>query len=224
MGHARHHAHKRARGGRMEYTKDSNVNREAGSTKDSFGKGGRKHHGLHAHGGKSHPRADKKARGGATGFARGGTTHSPFSSAAIGNDAGRHPAHKDAHQPRADGGQVFARGGRTKRHAGIGHSKGGKSRPSPSHKHEYNFGHHQGSGHEEPLQRVHPPVHHKHGGPEKGYAHGGHVHHAGHGGHAAHHPHHDGHHHGHHGMHGSAHKAKGRKHRAHGGKVEKEDD
>lgn len=216
---AARHRHRASGGsmkGRMDYTSKSNVAPEAGDMKDSFRKGGRKHHGLHAHGGKSHPRADKRARGGSV-------THSPFSSAARGNDTGRFPKDKDGHQPRATGGQVFARGGRAKRHAGIGHSSGGKSRPSPSNKHEYNFGHHEGSGHEEPLQRVHPPVHHKHGGPEKGYARGGRAHHAGHGGHLAHHPHHDGHHHGHHGAHGS-HKAMGKKHRAHGGKVDKEDD
>ncbi len=195
----RHKSHRRAAGGSMrgrESFVTAPTEREAKSTKDKF-----KHGGLKAHGHKSKGRADRKARGGSTGFARGGATKSPFSSAAKGNDKGRFPSNADHHQPRAAGGAVaLARGGR----------------PHAGHKHEYNFGGHGGLGHEEGLQRSHPPVHHKHGGPEGGVGHGS-KHHAGHGGHKAHHPHHDGAHpaHGHH-----SHKAKGKKHRAHGGKVE----
>ena len=181
MAH-RHKAHRRAAGGNAMAGRTSFVNSsvegEAKSTKDKF-----KHGGLKAHGHKSKARADKKARGGASGFARGGATHSPFSSAAKGNDKGRFPSDADRHQPRAAGGRAFKRGGGVRPHAG--------------HKHEYNFGGHDGLGHEEGLQRSHPPVHHKHGGPEGGVSHGS-KHHAGHGGH----------------------KAKGKKHRAAGGKVE----
>lgn len=225
MAH-RHRAQERAKGGRtsmagrMNYTAKSNVSGEAGKEKDEFAHGG----GHKAHGHKSKHRADKRARG-------GGVTHSPFSSAARGNDEKRRPVDKDNHQPRAAGGAAFARGGRAKRHAGIGSKGHSGHRPSAGHKHEYNYGHHDGSGHEEGLARTHPPVHHKHGGTPHAatggtigaFAHGGHAHHAGHGAHHAHHPHHDGHHAGHHGIHGS-HKAKGKKHRAEGGKVDKEDD
>jgi hypothetical protein len=212
MAH-RHRVHRRAAGGRMEYTKDSNVQREAGRDVDDFRRGGKpKHHGLKAHGLKPRARADKRARGGSV-------THSPFSSAARGNDAGRHSKDKDGHQP-------YAHGGRVKRHAGIGHhAEGGKTRPSPFAKHEYNYGHHHGSGHEEPLEH-HLPVHHKHGGTPKHHATGGKAHHAGHGAHHAHHPGHDGIHHGHHttGGHHMHGKAPGRKHRAHGGKVDDDGD
>ena len=207
MAH-RHKAHRRAAGGSMkgrESFVSAPTEREAKSTKDKF-----KHGGLKAFGHKSKARADKKARGGASGFAkggasgfaRGGATKSPFSSAAKGNDKGRFPSDADRHQPRAAGGRAFKRGG------GV--------RPAMGKKHEYNFGGHGGLGHEEGLQRSHPPVHHKHGGPEGPVGHGS-KHHAGHGGHKAHHPHHDGAHpaYGHH-----SHKAKGKKHRAHGGKVE----
>jgi hypothetical protein len=227
--------HHRAGGGSMK-GRESFVTapseREAKSEKDSFRRGGR-HHGHKAHGHKAHGRADKRARG-------GGVTHSPFSSAAKGNDMGRHSAHKDHHQPRADGGAVgradgggvgaFKHGGRARRHAGIGgHMAKGGVRPSPFSKSAHNFGAHHGSGHEEPAM-LHPPVHEKHGGTahhRKTHE----VHHAGHGAHHAHHEHHDGHHHGHHSgahLHG-AHKAKGHKHRgahhrAEGGKVDDKED
>lgn len=213
MAH-RHKAH-RAAGGRRTSFVNAPTEKEAGNKKDSFKRGGHaKHHEHKAHGHKSKPRADKRARG-------GGVGHSPFSSAAKGNDMGRHSAHRDGHQPRATGGGVglktggsagFARGGRM---AGMGGTKGGgKTRPSPFAKSAFNFGAHAGSGHEEPLME-HPPVHEKHGG----RTHGNHshkVHHAGHGAHKAHHPGHGGHHKGHHGH--------GRKARAHGGKVDGEKD
>lgn len=227
MAH-RHKMHRRAAGGRMDYTANSNVAREAGDKKDSFKRGGRHIGKVHGH--KGHARADKRARG-------GGVTHSPFSSAARGEDMKRTPATKDKAQPRASGGGVTARaegggvgaaafkhGGRAKRHAGIGGHGGGEgNRPHPIHaKHMYNFGAHHGSGHEEPLEH-HLPIHHKHGGTAHHVGMGGEHHHAGHGAHKAHHPHHDGHHSGHHGKHGS-HKARGVKHRAEGGKVDKEGD
>lgn len=215
------HRH-RAQGGRRTSFVNAPIEHEAGSKKDQFKRGGR--HVGKAHGHKSKPSADKRARG-------GGVTHSPFSSAAHHEDVKRRAGAKDTAQPRAAGGAVaradgggvgaFAHGGRAKRHAGIGHhghGKKGGTRPNPIHaKHHYNYGAHNGSGHEEPLEH-HLPVHHKHGGT----AHHvgmkeGHVQ-AGHGAHHAHHQQHDGHHSGHHGMHGS-HKAKGRKHRAAGGKV-----
>lgn len=216
MAH-RHKMHHRARGGRTEMVR-SNVETEAGSKKDGFRRGGKaRHHGLEAHGRKPKARADKRARG-------GGVTHSPFSSAARGNDMGRHAEHKDQHQPRADGGGVFARGGRTKRHAAIGGTMGPSRRPSPFSRSHFNFGHHHGAGHEEPAM-THPPLHEKHGGTAHHRKTSEH-HHAGHGAHHAHHPGHDGHHHGHH--HGAhlkgEHKARGRKHRAHGGKVDDEDE
>lgn len=234
MAH-RHRVHERAKGGkvdapmrgRMSYTAKSNVEPEAKDTKDTFRRGGRHHGGLHAHGHKSKARADKRARGGGVG--KGNfpvhTTHSPFSSAARGNDEKRFPANKDNHQPRKDGGAAFARGGRSKIHAGMGATAHGGGRPSPSQKHTYNYGGHNGLGHEEPLKREHKPRERAAGGAafaRGGHAHGEH-HHAGHGAHHAHHPHHDGHHVGHHDRHGS-HKAKGHKHRADGGKVDKEDD
>jgi hypothetical protein len=231
MAKHRHHAHKRAHGGpamkgRYSFV-NSPVESEAKSTKDKF-----RHGGLKAHGHKSKARADRKARGGAAGFARGGTTHSPFSSAARGNDMGRLSRDKDNHQPLATGGvAAFKHGGRTKRHAGIGgkHGKGG-TRHGFFPKHEYNYGGHHGQGWEEPMEH-HKPVHHKHGGEAKGKGSDTGPVHAGHGGHMAHHPHHDGHHKGHHGV-GGPHKAKGKKHRAagggvglkHGGKADMEDD
>lgn len=210
MAH-RHKAHHRAKGGRMSFV-NAPTEKEAGDKKDSFKRGGRHHVGK-AHGHKSKARADKRARG-------GGVTHSPFSSAAKGNDMKRRPGDRDGHQPRADGGRTgYARGGRM---AGMGgKSGGGKTRPGPFAKSAFNFGAHAGQGHEEPAM-THPPVSEKHGGVPHHRKTSGH-HQAGHGAHHAHHPHHDGHHSGHHGVHGS-HKAKGKKHRKDGGKVDEKEE
>lgn len=92
-GHHKLRHHHRASGGRMEYTKDSNVQREAKAHSDSFKHGGRKHkHHGHVHGHHAKKRADRHARGGKVG------SHSPFSHAAEGIDKGRttHNVAKDS--------------------------------------------------------------------------------------------------------------------------------
>lgn len=100
MAH-RHKMH-RAAGGRTSFV-NSKVTAEAGSTKDSFKRGGKID--VEAHGKKAKARADK--------FARGGTTRSPFSSAAKGTDMGRTSKTRDKAQPRARGGRcASAKGGK----------------------------------------------------------------------------------------------------------------
>jgi hypothetical protein len=150
---AHRHRAQKAGGGRTVYAgAGSNVAKEAENRSDSFGHGGRKkHHEHHAFGGTAKPRLDKRARGGRT-----GANHSPFSSAAHMEDMKRTPSTKDHEQPRKSGGRAFAKGGGVRPHA---HAK-----------HEFNFGHHHGAGHEEPLE-THPPAELKKGGVPKKHKH-----------------------------------------------------
>lgn len=197
MAH-RHKMQARARGGRalsgvahpgveVYQGSGSAVSKEAESNRDSFKRGGRKHHAGHIHGHHAKKRADKRARGGAIAGKAGkhdakvigySSNKTPFSSAAVHmQDTKRVPATMDHQQPKKRGGGVFKRGGHVKagHHHGKHHSThGADAGGRPHERREYdhvNYGAHQGAGHEEPLER-HMPSHHEHGGKMHTQGHG----------------------------------------------------
>ena len=156
------HRVQRKHGGRMDYTADSKVAREAEET--GAKRGGRKHHHHRKAGGKvpglkSGGRADRFARGGHV----KGSNKNPFSSAAMDVDHGR-TTHNVGASPAHDGAPHHA-------------SKGG----SGGHHAHKAGGHHPHKLHGHHGKKDHPGHHFAEGGAVPGFKHGGPVMHMEHG-------------------------------------------